>query len=108
MANEPVRLRDIAKFIRSKNAGPFRLTFDIVFESVDGFQRVRRAKAITRRRIAEAFSIPEKDVSSLFEVEMGNAYKVTLIRPVAQGAMGETDIYGCQQHVPLLNLTIEQ
>ena len=41
-------------------------------------------------------------MSSVFEVEMGNAYKVTLIRPMAQCDMGETDVYGCQQHVPLM------
>lgn len=108
MAKDPVRLRDIAKFIRSKNAGPFRLTFDIVFEDSTGFERVRRAKAITSQTIAAAFGVTEDKVSSVFEVEMGNAYKVTLIRPVAQCDMGETDVYGCQQHVPLMNLELNE
>lgn len=104
----PVRLSDLAKFIRSKNAGPYRLTFDILFERLEDFERVRKSGAISAERIARAYGIDVDQVSSLFEVEMAQAYKVTLIRQVVQGRFGETDVYGCQQHVPLMNLVVEQ
>lgn len=35
-----VPLRDIAKVIRSKNAGPFRLTLDVIFSSREDFEVV--------------------------------------------------------------------
>lgn len=106
MTAELVRLRDLAKFIRSKNAGPFRVTFDVVFESSQAFDHVRSSNAITHGSVATAFGIPESQISSLYEVPMALAYKITLFRPVVQGAMGETDVYGCQQHVPLMDLPV--
>ena len=45
-------------------------------------------------------------VTSLFVVPMGPAIKITLRRPRAQGDFGESDIYGCQQHAPLLDLPV--
>ena len=107
MTGKKRRLRDLAKIVRSKNAGPFRLTFDVVLDSKETFETVRTSRAITPEAVARAYRIPEDMVSSIFEFPMGNAFKVTLIRPIAQGAMGETDVYGCQQHVPLLNLPVE-
>jgi hypothetical protein len=106
MSATPVRLCDLAKVIRSKNAGPFRITFDILFDSVEAFNKVRDSGAITQKTIAHAFSVPESQISSLFVVPMARAFKVTLYRPVTQGGSGESDVYGCQQHVPLLNLII--
>ena len=106
MSGEPTRLRDLAKIVRSKNAGPFRLTFDILLDSKEAYEAVRASKAISREALARAFQVPKGQICSIFEIPIGNAFKVTLYRPVAQGAMGETDVYGCQQHVPLLDLAI--
>lgn len=106
MTTEPIRLRDLAIVVRSKNAGPFRITFDILFKTKASFEEVRAAGAITCGAVARAFGVPESQISSLFEIPMCNAFKVTLHRPITQGAIGETDVYGCQQHVPLLYLPI--
>ena len=35
-----MRLADLAKVIRSKNAGPFELTFDVLFDSEEAYVRV--------------------------------------------------------------------
>ena len=43
MATVPTPLRDIAKVVRSKNAGPFEITLDIVFKSERISRRSRRA-----------------------------------------------------------------
>lgn len=106
MNEDVVKLRDLAKFIRSKNAGPYRLTFDVVFESDAAFERVRQAGVINTANVAQAFNVPTDRVSSIYEVEMGSAYKITLIRSVPQCSIGETDVYGCQQHVPLMDLRV--
>jgi hypothetical protein len=37
---------------------------------------------------------------------MANAIKITLRRPRGQCSFGESDVYGCQQHVPLLGLAV--
>jgi hypothetical protein len=100
-----LRLWEIASIVRSKNAGPFRVTLDILFSDSETYQRVRDSGAVTRKSVAEAYDIPVDEVSSLFNVDMANAIKVTLRRS-AQGAFGERDMYGCQQHAPLMDLPV--
>lgn len=105
MAARETTLSDLASIIRSKNAGPYRVTLDILFTDPTLYRRVRDSGAVTRESVAAAYGIDVAEVSSLFNVDMANAIKVTLRRK-AQGAFGETDMYGCQQHVPLLGLPV--
>lgn len=106
MAGPEKRLRDYAYIIRSKNAGPYRLTFDILFRDDASFRLVCDCKAVTKETIARLYGVPLGQVSSLFVMPMGRAIKVTLRRPIGQGDFGDSDIYGCQQHAPLLDLPI--
>jgi len=101
------RLRDLASIIRSKNAGPYRLTFDVLFNDATLFGKVCESGAVTRESIARAYGVPPERVSSLFVVPMARAFKVTLVRPLGQGEFGDSDMYGCQQHVPLMDLPVE-
>ncbi len=103
----PVRLGDVADIIRSKNAGPFRVTLDVLFNDAARYRQVRDSGAVTRETVAAAYGIAVDDISSLFNVDMASAIKVTLKRRRTQGALGESDIYGCQQHVPLMMLPVE-
>lgn len=106
MASTPTLLRDLADIIRSKNAGPFRITLDVLFSDPKLYRAVRESGAITRETVAAAYGISQDDISSLFAVDMASAIKVTLKRRCAQGTRGESDMYGCQQHVPLMNLPV--
>lgn len=99
-------LAELAAIIRSKNAGPFRLTFDVLFDNEETFLAVVASNAINRESVAALFRVAEDQVSSLHVLPDGLAIKVTLLRPKAQCAPGETDVYGCQQHVPLMTLPI--
>ncbi len=104
----PQTLQDLASIIRSKNAGPYRLTMDILLRDEDRFRHVVQTGTVTRESVARAYGMPLDHVTSLFVVPAGRAIKVTLLRPVAQGDYGESDMYGCQQHVPLMTLRIER
>ena len=99
-------LRDLASIIRSKNAGPFRLTFDILFDNEENFLCVVASNAINPKTVAQLFGVAQSQVSSLYVLPEGLAIKITLLRPKAQCASGESDVYGCQQHVPLMSLPI--
>ncbi len=96
-------VRDVAAVIRSKNAGPFELTFDLMFNNKQDYDEVRQA--ITPAKIAELYRIPEEDVLKIVHFEPALAVKITIKRPRASGALGETDVYGAQQHAPLFDLT---
>ena len=42
------KLHELAKTIRSKNAGVNKITFDIIFRDRENYERVKRSKALTR------------------------------------------------------------
>jgi hypothetical protein len=93
---------EIAKFVTSKNAGPFLLTLDIVFPDEATYRRFTRLRPLDRSTIARLYGIKEDDVLKIIEFDPAFAMKVTLRRPWGSGAVGETDVYGAQQHVPLM------
>jgi len=101
------RLIDIATVIRSKNAGPGELTLDIIFKTREWFDRVVAADAINKQLIARLYQQPEEVVASVVAFEPASAIKATLRRSLASGAVGDTDIYGAQQHAPLLGVVFE-
>jgi hypothetical protein len=101
-----VRLGDLAKVVRSKNAKPYRLTLDILFDDPVVFANVRDSGALTARAVAEAYKIPESEVLSSYVFDEGRAFKFTLRRPRPQGSIHESDMYGAQQHAPLLDIPI--
>ena len=101
-----VRICEVAQIVRSKTAGPFQLTLDVIFPDLDTFERVRDSGALSRSRIASAYGISPEQVLSLHFFAPARAFKATLVRPVPSGSVGDTDIYGAQQHAPLLALAI--
>ena len=101
-----MKLSDLATVIRSKNAGPFELTFDVLFANYDDFERVVRSKVLSAEAFADLFGISVGDVIAVVEFEPALAIKVTIKRMRSSGAFGETDVYGAQQHAPLLSLEI--
>ena len=99
-------LPDLATVIRSKNAGPFELTFDILFSDPYDYQRVVRSGQLSAESFASLYGIALEDVLSVIEFEPALAIKITIKRTRSSGALGESDVYGAQQHAPLLQLDI--
>ncbi len=99
------RLGELARLIRSKNAGPFLLTFDIMFDDAATYEAVKRSRALTPAIIARMYGIPEEQVRFV-EYDPGLAFKATIPRPTTSGDPGDTDIYGAQQHAPLVDLEV--
>ena len=102
-----VLFTDIAGVIRSKNSGPYELTLDIMFLSREWFERVRGAKAINKAVVCELYRVTPDQIINIVAFEPANAIKITMQRPMCSGDPGETDVYGAQQHAPLLGLTLE-
>ena len=96
------KLQDIASVIRSKNSGPYELTFDVIFKEFEMYERVKEAKSINEKNFALLYNIPESDIISLIYFDQAKAVKVTIVRPIPSGSLGETDVYGAQQHAPLM------
>lgn len=99
------RLRELAKMVRSKNAGPFELTIDITFSDPEAYRRVRDSGVITRELVSRLYSVDLESVQ-MFTVDPALSMKVSIPRPVPQGALEDTDIYGGQQYGPLVDIEI--
>ena len=46
------KLWEVTKLVRSKNAGPFVLTFDIMFDDPDVYEKVRDSGALNKKLVA--------------------------------------------------------
>lgn len=96
---------EAAEVIRSKNSGPFELTLDIMFKSRRYFELFRKKRIITAEKVARLYRVSKKDVLKIVYFEPSLAVKMTLRRRIPSGAVGDSDIYGAQQHAPLLGIT---
>jgi len=101
------KITDLASVIRSKNSGPFELTFDIIFKDFAIYEKVKAANAITVEVFTKLYNIPESDIIKLVYFDPAKAVKITVIRPIPSGSLGETDVYGAQQHSPLMGMVLE-
>ncbi len=95
---------DVAKVIRSKNAGPFELTLDIIFKDAKSYAQFQKQNMLTEATVSNLYQIPKNDVHSIIYFDVANAVKITIKRVLPSGSPGDTDVYGAQQHAPLLNL----
>ena len=102
-----MKLRDVASVIRSKNAGPFELTLDVLLKDDESFRLLTENDVINKSVIADLYKIPESDVIAIVYFPNARAIKATIVRPCASGALQERDVYGAQQHGPLVNFTFE-
>jgi hypothetical protein len=99
------KLAELARLIRSKNAGPFELTFDIMFEDEARYRRVRESGALTREAVAQLYGLPAAQVK-FFYVDNALAVKATIPRPATQGDLYDSDGHGGQQYAPLMDIEI--
>lgn len=95
---------DRIRVLRSKNAGPFAWTFDVVFRAREDFEKVRRGLDVVA--IARAYAIPVDDVLPACALETLNALKVSVRRPRPAGHPGDSDCYGMNQEEPLTRLVL--
>lgn len=100
------RLFDLAKTIRSKNAGVDRITFDVIFTDRAAYDRVRRSGVLSRDAICRIFGIAPDRITDCVEFDPALAIKFTIRRTLASGSPGDGDIFGSQQYGPLLELEV--
>src|SRR5699024_6278938 len=92
----------MAKVIRSKNAKPYRFTFDVLFDDRELFEYVRKKEALTPSVIARTFGVDESVIISNFIFEVGISFNLTRTHPLLQKEPRDTDIYESQQHASLM------
>jgi len=101
------RLSDLAKTIRSKNAGVDKITFDIIFTDRNVYDRVRQSRVLTPATVAKLYNIKEDRIADFVEYDPACAIKFTIYRLQPSGSAGDSDIFGAQQYAPLLDVAVD-
>lgn len=107
----PKTLGDIARVLRSKNAGPYEITFDVMFQDASVYQLVKSSDLLNATIVAELNGLRKEDIiwSGFFDQAL--AYKATIPRlwrgkPRPSGGFMENDVHGSQKYIPLLNMPL--
>ncbi len=100
-----LKLADAARVLRSKNAGPTLLTLDVMFDDPAMFARALSASDLRADAIARRYGCPAEAVR-VVHYPPALALKIVLPRAVLAGSPGDRDVYGAQQHGPLLDLEL--
>lgn len=100
-----MKLYDLAMVCRSKNAGPFQVTIDLMFDSPEAYQSVLKSPVFTTETIGNLYNTnPDRIQIKPFDRIL--TVKVVLPRNCSSGSPLDSDVYGSQQHFPLGNLEI--
>jgi hypothetical protein len=99
------RLRDIASIVRSKNAGPLYLTLDVMLPDEATFRRVVASGILGPARMSQLFAMPAGEIE-VIDHPPTHTIKVTMRRAITAGDPADTDLYGAQQYVPLLDVEV--
>ena len=100
------KLYELAKVIRSKNAGTDKITFDIIFTEKSVYELVRDSNVLTREFIAKLYNLKEERITDFVYFDPAYAIKFTILREKPSGSPGDSDIFGSQQYAPLLDVEI--
>jgi hypothetical protein len=92
------KLKDIAK-------APFEITIDVMFDDAQVFEAVKKTNVITPALFSRLYGVPVERIQ-FTEYPPAYAFKASFERPIPSGAVGDTDVYGAQQHAPLLDVDI--
>ena len=98
-----MKLIDATRMLRSKNAGPLWLTMDLGFENAEMMEKILDSGVLDPKTIAALYEVP-LELVKIIPYPVVNAIKITIPRKHPSGALLDSDIYGCQQHM-LLDLS---
>lgn len=99
-------LRDVCRYVRSKNAGPFWITIDVFFTDADVFAAYGGSPSLATERVAAVLGV-HPDAMRRFAIPELNVLKFSYPREHPQGGEIERDLHAGQQYVPLLTLEVE-
>ena len=84
------KLIEYTKILRSKNAGPLFITFDLIFSSAEEMEYVE--KRLKKEVISKAYNVSEEKID-IISYSVVNSIKITFPRKNVSGSIADTDIY---------------
>lgn len=100
------KLFEMAKVLRSKNSGPFEITLDVLFDTQEKYLKVKNSGIVSKDTVCKLYNISEDRICNIVFFDPALGFKITILRDISSGTSGDRDVYGAQQHAPLMNLEI--
>lgn len=101
-----VKVRDVCRHIRSKQAGPFWVTFDIFFEGPESYRRYHASPALSPALFADLYGTDPAMVKTI-PVDALAMVKISYPRATPHGGIEERDMHSGQQYVRLLDVELD-
>ena len=100
-------LKEVAQYVRSKNAGPFWVTIDVFCADQDSYSRLTQAPLLTPRGIAAVYGVADSMVQIFHDAPL-RVIKISFPRPIVQGSLEDVDSHAGQYFVALLDRDIHE
>lgn len=98
-------LKEIARYVRSKNAGPFWMTIEIFCDTDEAYELISKSPNLTPRAIAALYGVHEESLK-VYRIKNLRVVKFSFPRPQPQGHKYERDMHAGQQYVRMLGITV--
>lgn len=101
-----MKLIDMVTFLFSKNAGPYLVTFDMLFKDKASYDHACRSGVFTRETFASVYNVPPDRILSIYQYDAAWMIKFTMTRDVSCGDFGDRSVFGAQMWAPLAELDV--
>jgi hypothetical protein len=98
-------IRSECSTFRTRNAGAFLVSADMVFKTEEAYLRWRDSGAVNAAAVAALLHVDPATVQ-VIDYPAANAIKVTMPRRTVAGGPDDTDLDSAAQFVPLLSLRL--
>lgn len=99
-------VKDVCRHVRSKNAGPYWVTFDLFFDGPESFAKYQDSPALGPPLFERLFGA-DPTLVRRYPVPDLNVVKISYARTAPQGGMVERDMHCGQQFVRLLDVRLD-
>jgi hypothetical protein len=99
-------IRDVAQYVRSKNAGPFWVTIDLMCADMATYRELSRSNAVSVQSIAKLYGVAAESIQT-FHIPTLRMIKISFPRLVPQGSARDRDCHAGQTFVPLLSVPVD-
>ncbi|KIL42454.1 acyl-CoA synthetase [Gordoniibacillus kamchatkensis] len=102
-----MKLGEAAAVLRSKNSGPFEITVDALFADPALYYKIKDSGVINKALVSKLYNIAPERIAHIVFFDQALGFKITFARTVSSGTFLDRDVYGAQQHAPLLELELD-
>lgn len=102
-----LKLSEAAAVLRSKNSGPFEITVDVLFADPKVYYKIKESGQINKDLVSRLYNIAPDSITHLVFFDQALGFKITFARKISSGTFLDRDVYGAQQHAPLLELELD-